>query len=194
MTVPGINAFSASSAAYTRLVTSVPAEPAVWPGQELPRTQDWPLSSYLELRAVPTSVRSARQHVKKVLSTWQLGDLAETAELLVSEIITNAVRATASVLPQLRGTGQPAQIRFWLASDRRGVLIQVWDADDRRPARQDPGLDAEAGRGLLLVETLSARWGCYTPEGHDGKTVWAVVLSLRQAPALVRAIIAGVDD
>jgi hypothetical protein len=34
--------------------------------------------------------------------------------------------------------------------------------------RQDAGLEAEAGRGLLLVETLSAQWGCYAPEGPDG--------------------------
>ena len=48
--------------------------------------------------------------------------------------------------------------------------------------RQNPGLDAEAGRGLLLVETLSAQWGCYAPAGPGldgpaglgGKIVWAL--------------------
>ena len=43
--------------------------------------------------------------------------------------------------------------------------------------RQDAGLDAEDGRGLLLVETLSAQWGCYAPDGPDGpggKIVWAL--------------------
>jgi anti-sigma regulatory factor (Ser/Thr protein kinase) len=176
MTVPGIDAFSAPSAAYARLVASIPAKPALRLGQEVLRVQDWPLCSYLELRAIPASVRSARRHARTILRKWQMGDLAETAELVVSEIITNAVRATASILQRRPGTEQAPGIRFWLSSDRRGVLIQVWDADDRRPARQNAGLDAEAGRGLLLVETLSAQWGCYTPDGHEGKTVWAVVL------------------
>ena len=55
------------------------------------------------------------------------------------------------------------------------VLIQVWDGDHCQPVRQDEGLDAEAGRGLLLVETLSAQWGCYAPDRQAGKVVWALV-------------------
>ena len=106
-----------------------------------------------------------------------MGGLADTAELLVSEIITNAVRASAPIVRQRRETGQAPRaqpLRFWLTSDRRSVLIQVWDGDHHHPVRQDAGPDAEAGRGLLLVETLSAQWGCYAPDGQGGKIVWAV--------------------
>lgn len=93
--------------------------------------------------------------------------LTETVELLVSEIVSNAINASARV-------PCPPRIRFWLASDRRSVLIQVWDSDLHHPVRQDPRSDAEAGRGLLLVEALSEQWGSYLMDGQSGKIVWAI--------------------
>jgi Histidine kinase-like ATPase domain len=150
---------------------------ALQAGQELAGMQEWPLRSYLELRALPVSVRSARLHARTTLGEWQLGAFAETVELLVSEITTNAVRASASSARQPRGKGPAARalpVRFWLTSDRHHVLIQVWDGDNRQPQPQNPGPDAECGRGLLLVETLSTQWGCYTPDGQGGKIVWAL--------------------
>ncbi len=138
--------------------------------------QEWPLRSYLELRAVPTSAHSARLHAKNVLSEWRLEALTDTVELLVSEIITNALRASAGNGPLRPETvhARAPWMRFWLTSDGHSVLIQVWDGDDHHPCRQDAGPDAEGGRGLLLVETLSTRWGCYPPDGAAGKIVWAV--------------------
>jgi Histidine kinase-like ATPase domain len=146
--------------------------------------QEWPLRSYLELRAVPTSARSARQHARNVLREWQLDDLADTVELLVSEIVTNAVRASAQMARQQQESGQPPHVpwlRFWLISDRHNVLIQVWDDDHRHPVTRHAGHDAEAGRGLLLIEALSARWGCFAPDDQEGKIVWAVCARLIQA-------------
>lgn len=139
--------------------------------------QAWPLRSHLELAALPTAVPCARLHAKNVLHEWRLGALADTVELLVCEILTNAVRASASLAPQHTRLGQTAGVpvvRLWLSSDRHRVLIQVWDSDHHRPAPQNTGLDAETGRGLLLVETLSEQWGCYTPDSQHGKIVWAV--------------------
>jgi len=139
--------------------------------------QEWPLLSHVELRALPGSVRFARLHTKSILRRWCLGGLADTAELVVSEIITNAVRASAPIADQQPESGQApgAQpLRFWLTSDQRSVLIQVWDSDHHRPVRKDVGPDAEAGRGLLLIETLSTQWGWYAPEEQGGKVVWAV--------------------
>jgi len=66
-------------------------------------------------------------------------------------------------------------VRLWLSSDRTAVLIQVWDADHRIPERRDREPEAESGRGLLLVEALSAQWGSYVPNGWQGKVVWASV-------------------
>jgi hypothetical protein len=139
--------------------------------------QGWPLLSHVELRALPASARSARLHTKSVLDEWRLGGLAATAELLVSEIVTNAVRASAAIAHQQRETGQALRaqpLRFWLTSDARSVLIQVWDGDHHHPVRKDVGPEAEAGRGLQLVETLSTQWGWYTPAEQGGKIVWAV--------------------
>jgi hypothetical protein len=55
------------------------------------------------------------------------------------------------------------------------VLVQVWDGNHQMPVRQEPELDAEHGRGLLIVESLSAKFGVYRPEGSSGKVVWAIV-------------------
>jgi anti-sigma regulatory factor (Ser/Thr protein kinase) len=177
MTVPEIDALGGSSAACSSRVAKFSAEPALQPSQELIRMQEWPLLSHVELRALPGSVRSARLHTKSILCRWRLGGLADTAELVVSEIITNAVRASTPIAHQQPETGQApgAQpLRFWLTSDQRSVLIQVWDSDHHRPVRKDVGPDAEAGRGLLLIETLSTQWGWYAPEEQGGKVVWAV--------------------
>ena len=183
MTVPEIDTLCWSSAAYSRRVARLsPGEVVTQPDQELARMQEWPLRSYLELRALPACVRSARLHAKNTLREWHIRLLTDTVELLVSEIITNAVRASANTGNRRPGTG-PAQtgqsqrapwIRFWLTSDRRSVLIQVWDGEPHYPVPQNAGPDAEAGRGLLMVETLSTEWGCYAPDGQDGKIVWAV--------------------
>jgi hypothetical protein len=177
MTVPGIDAFQGSPADRSGRVATFSAEPALEPNRELVGMQQWPLLSHVELRALPASARSARTHTRRVLRRWRLGGLAETAELIVSEIVTNAVRASAAAGHQQPETGPAARaelLRFWLTSDGRSVLIQVWDSDHQRPVRKDVGADAETGRGLLLIETLSAEWGWYGPDEQGGKIVWAV--------------------
>jgi len=174
MTVPGTETVCGSSVAISSRVTTLSAVPALLPDRDLVRMEKWPLRSYLELRALPSSVRTARVHALAMLNEWCLSALADTVELLVSEIATNAVRASAHIAQQC-GAGQ-LPMRFWLTSDRRSVLIQVWDADRHQPCPQDLGPDAECGRGLLLVETLSAEWGYYAPDGPGspgGKIVWA---------------------
>ena len=109
-----------------------------------------------------------------------MAHLTDTVELLVSEIVTNAVRASAG-----QGHRQPDReqalsiptVRFWLTSDGHRILIQVWDSVRNIPAPQTVELDAESGRGLLLVEDLSAQWGYYTPDHQDGKIVWAICVA-----------------
>ncbi len=152
-------------------------QPALLPGRGLARTQEWPLRSYLALPALPVSVRSARLHARSLLPEWRMDGLADIAELLVSEMITNAVRASAPLADRQPEPGQAPRarrMRLWLTSDRHSLLIQVWDADEHQPVRRDVGPDAEAGRGLLLIEALSQQWGCYVPDGQDGKIVWAL--------------------
>jgi anti-sigma regulatory factor (Ser/Thr protein kinase) len=142
---------------------------------ELASTRNWPLRSYLELGALSTAVPCARLHAKNILYEWGMGSLADTVELLVSEIATNAVRASAGTPSQVwsRHEGLPV-IRLWITSDRDRILIQVWDSDHHKPIPTNAGPDAESGRGLLLVETLSTTWGYYAPGGQGGKIVWAL--------------------
>jgi anti-sigma regulatory factor (Ser/Thr protein kinase) len=134
----------------------------------------WPLRSHLELGALPTAVPCARLHARQLLWEWGLNGLAETAELLVSELVTNAVKATA-------GRDRLLPVRLHLSSDKERLLIEVWDADPRPPLLtrlgEDgiPALGDEGGRGLFLVATLSQRWNWYASRKWGGKVVWCEV-------------------
>jgi len=149
-------------------------------GRELAELREWPLRSYLELPALPASVRIARSHAKNVLREWHMEALADTVELIVSEMTTNAVRASAVIAGERGETAQAPQVRLWLTRGWDDVLIEVWDGDRGRPASQDPEPDAESGRGLLLIEALSAHWGCWPQGGQGGKIIWAVCSQSRQ--------------
>jgi anti-sigma regulatory factor (Ser/Thr protein kinase) len=134
--------------------------------------QVWPLQTGLSLAALPTAPSCARGHVRTVAHEWGLPELADTAELLVSELVTNAVRAAQRLTTRADLAAVPV-IRFWLFSDRRSIVIHVWDACDEMPVRQDAHPDDVGGRGLLLVETLGKDWGAYRQT--EGKVVWALI-------------------
>ncbi|WP_083494724.1 ATP-binding protein [Frankia sp. BMG5.23] len=114
----------------------------------------------------------ARRHVAAILEAWELADLIETAVLLVSELVTNACRAS---------TGRAAVIATRVTRTNTDLIIEVWDADPSAPVRRDPALDVEGGRGLLLVAALSSRWAFYRP-ATGGKVVWCS-LALPVLPA-----------
>ncbi|MGW0910404.1 SpoIIE family protein phosphatase [Streptomyces sp. NPDC002784] len=105
----------------------------------------------------PRSVGRAREHARGRLQSWDLEPLVDTAELLVSELVTNALRY---------GEGD---IRLRLLLDRT-LVCEVWDAGLVQPRRRRARDTDEGGRGLQLVGLLSAAWGSRrTPRG---KTVW----------------------
>jgi anti-sigma regulatory factor (Ser/Thr protein kinase) len=129
----------------------------------------WPLRSFLELGALPGAVPCARLHTRQLLWEWRLTDLSDSTELLVSELVTNAVQIS-------RADADAASVRLWLLADRMCVLILVWDASPLPPVRMSADGSDESGRGLLLVETLSARWAWYYPPWpRGGKVTWALV-------------------
>jgi anti-sigma regulatory factor (Ser/Thr protein kinase) len=138
-----------------------------------------PLRSYLELGALPTAVPCARLHARHVLCEWGLKGLAPDSELLVSELVTNAVKATAG--------RDEAAVRLRLSGDSARVLIEVWDADPRAPTPKDlgelgtPDPEEEGGRGLLLVAALSAHWDWYPTRDPAGKVVWCEIEALSPA-------------
>ena len=123
--------------------------------------------SYLELGAYPSAVPCARLHVRNVLFEWGARSIVDTVELIVSELITNAVNAASGyqTAPYLR-------LRLSMGTDH--VLVQVWDGNPQLPQQQPHDLDAESGRGLEIVAGLSARWGAQ-PQPFGGKIVWAMV-------------------
>jgi len=157
------------------------------PGQDETGPQDsqdvaWPHQSYLELGALPTAAPCARLHTMLVLWEWDLGALAHTAAVVVSELVTNAVQASRGITEsQFSGTWAPGTppVRVWLSADEYRLVIQVWDGSDQPPVPQPVEPEADCGRGLLLVGSLSAEWGCYAPENSSGKVVWAVVAADR---------------
>ncbi|MGJ5833067.1 SpoIIE family protein phosphatase [Streptomyces ossamyceticus] len=105
----------------------------------------------------PRSVGRAREYARGRLLSWDLEPLVDTAELLVSELVTNALRY---------GEGE---IRLRLLLDRT-LVCEVWDAGLVQPRRRRARDTDEGGRGLQLVGLLSAAWGSRrTPRG---KTVW----------------------
>ena len=147
-------------------------------GQEDEPGASWPHQSFLELGALPTAAPCARLHATLVLWEWHLGALVRTAALVVSELVSNAVQASAGLTgSRFAGQWTPGipPVRLWLSADEHRLVIQVWDGSDRPPVPQAVAPEADSGRGLLLVGSLSAEWGCYTPEKSSGKVVWAVV-------------------
>jgi len=135
----------------------------------------WPLISRLEFSPLPGAVPCARLHICHVLREWQHYSLTETAELIVPELLTNAISTMQAI-------GSACPVRLWLQSDSSLILIMVGDASPHPPQRLDPAGDTEGGRGLLLVEALSSRWGWYaTRQGGTAKVVWAELRKSRAA-------------
>jgi anti-sigma regulatory factor (Ser/Thr protein kinase) len=136
-----------------------------------PGTASWPLHSHLELAALTTAVPCARLHARSIALEWGLpADQRDAVELIVSELVTNGIKAS-------EGLASPV-IRLWLGSDGQRILVQVWDGRDELPEHSDAGPDSDSGRGLMIVDALSADWGAYREAG--GKVVWA--LAARQGP------------
>ncbi|TXS37836.1 PAS domain S-box protein [Streptomyces sp. or43] len=121
----------------------------------------------------PRSVGRARELARGRLLAWDLDDLVDTTELLVSELVTNALRY---------GEGE---IRLRLLRDRT-LVCEVWDAGLVQPRRRRARDTDEGGRGLQLVGLLSAAWGSRrTPRG---KTVWFELPLPDGAPAAERTV------
>lgn len=110
----------------------------------------------------PSSAGLARQVVGRQLREWHIESLCEDACLVVTELITNAVRHAGTEL-ELRVEHLPD-----------GIRLEVRDGSQAPPMRRPARQEDEGGRGLYLVDVLSTRYGV-DAEG-DGKRVWAEML------------------
>ncbi len=111
-----------------------------------------------ELTDDPARVGWAREQAVRQLADWGLGELAFATELVVSELVTNAIRHAE------------APIRLRLIKDRT-LICEISDASNTAPHLRQAHTCDEGGRGLLLVSQLADRWG--TRQSARGKTIWA---------------------
>jgi anti-sigma regulatory factor (Ser/Thr protein kinase) len=134
----------------------------------------------------PDSVRRARALAHAVLGDWQLDqDVIETAELVLSELVTNALRVC---VPPDRHVG----VRIARLAEDGLLRLEVSDAGAGTPVVRVPCEDEMGGRGLLLVESLVHRWGFERRTGGTGKTVWAELKAPDIVPASSERQIAAV--
>lgn len=135
----------------------------------LARTRALPPESVAswELPAEPAAAAQAREVTAATLTEWGLEELAFTAELVVSELVTNAYRYG----------GTPITLR--LIRDR-SLICEVSDPSSTAPHLRRAHSTDEGGRGLLLVAQLTERWGAR--HTRDGKTVWTELLLPVAAP------------
>jgi anti-sigma regulatory factor (Ser/Thr protein kinase) len=119
------------------------------------------------LPSIPESVPIARSHIRAALSFYQLGEYADHAETITSELITNAIQHACA-----DGT---ETIGVTLARTRNpeAVTVIVTDSSAQGPVKRDPSDHSERGRGLLIVDALSVHWGWHLEDG--GKAVYAIL-------------------
>nr|WP_240634662.1 SpoIIE family protein phosphatase [Streptomyces dengpaensis] len=111
-----------------------------------------------DLRVDPAVVADARKATTAQLTAWGLDELAFTTELIVSELVTNAIRHASG------------PIRLRLITEQ-ALICEVSDGGTTSPHLRHPKTTDEGGRGLFLISQFTQRWGTrYTP---DGKIIWA---------------------
>jgi anti-sigma regulatory factor (Ser/Thr protein kinase) len=125
----------------------------------------------LKLAARPATVPQARSMLRQLLCEWHLEQLSDIATLLMSELVTNAVKASEddACRRKLRCKIIMASIRL---SDT-GLVLGVWDANPAAPVVHEVDLTSDGGRGLLMIECLGDRWGYHATDG--GKVVWCEI-------------------
>jgi len=109
----------------------------------------------VRLTAAPAAAAEARRQVQAAIRAWDIPVDPDVAVLLTSELVTNAIRHEVTGIVMLAITCSCGQLR-----------VDVHDTSRALPMLVDAPADAETGRGLMLVTTLSAEWGFYrTPAG-----------------------------
>ncbi|MEU6880123.1 ATP-binding protein [Streptomyces sp. NPDC046712] len=124
------------------------------------------------------AVRGARKFTQSTLAQWELTERFDDVALVVSELVTNALRhALPSDTPQEEDGRHAPPVRLHLMRWTSRLVCAVRDPSHRSPeAREgDEDFAAESGRGLFLVDSFSDGWGWHPLAGTlQGKVVWAL--------------------
>lgn len=130
-----------------------------------------PLRDAFHLPARETSVSEARRIVLERLRSWGVAqESREDAELLVSELFTNAVRHTDS---------EKVGCELWMIGVRLRLEVTDEGGGPLMPRPRQPGTEGEGGRGLLLVSVLADEWGVRPDAYERGHAVWAELPCVR---------------
>jgi len=122
-----------------------------------------------DFRHDPYAARSAREFTVASLRAWELEPLIDDAAVVISELVTNAVRHSTGGVPHARPL---PEVKVILCHTERSMLCAVTDPCDQGPRLREPGNEAESGRGLQVVDGVSEMWG-WAPLETRGKAVWA---------------------
>lgn len=129
------------------------------------------------------SPAAARSLTRTTLCGWGLEELVDDATVVVSELVTNALRyGTPPGTPQRPLPPATENEPFLLSLVHYGssVLCAVFDQGSEVPVVKEPDHLRESGRGLHVLESLSRKWGWTTPDRH-GKAVWALLPAADEA-------------
>lgn len=138
------------------------AAPLAMPGRDFPKV------ATRTPGAGADSVRAARNFTVATLQRWGVCDRREDIVVVVSELLTNALRHARTAGP----AWPPSPVRLGLVQPGPCVLCAVSDPSDQVPEPRELGCLGESGRGLHVVASLSDGWGCTEPTPL-GKVVWA---------------------
>jgi len=137
---------------------------------------DWwdaPSVVALALTADPQPAKAARRFTRATLGRWGLDPLADDAEVIVAELVANALchaSSAANVRPPDHSLDRIGLRLFRRAGE---VMCAVLDPSDAAPVLRAPNYETECGRGLQLVDALCDVWG-WSPVVGRGKAVWAI--------------------
>jgi anti-sigma regulatory factor (Ser/Thr protein kinase) len=126
-----------------------------------------PLITFV-LLSIPASAGVARCHVRAAFEYHGLGDYAYDAQIITSELVTNAIQHadadwTEEIVVSLMRVHNP-----------EAIAVVVMDSSQYPPVKREAAADSEHGRGLQIIEALSPNWA-WAPQDGDGKTVFAVL-------------------
>lgn len=139
-----------------------------------PASADSPaVSGCCPLHPSPDAARQARSFTRRTLTSWGLDELIADAEVIVSELLANAIRHAWPRRPE-NGAAADCGLALWLLRDAGAFMCVVTDPSDAAPTMRQPCQGGENGRGLHVIHALSDQWGWSEFREH-GKAVWAIL-------------------